>query len=342
MSNATSNTTNVPPSDVAVKVSAIDTTLTLHGMKCSHLWQPAIKGFDYFSAGTWSLLIEHPSGRKLLYDLGCRKDWENLPPTLNLKHYLDNGILKQLKIEKNVSDILVDGGVSLDEIEGVIWSHWHFDHTGDVSTFPSTTKLIVGARTKANFTPGYPTDPNAQTLDTDFADREVLEMDVESTTLQIGGLKAFDYFGDGSFYILDSPGHAVGHLSALARTNASPKSDFVHMCGDAAHHGGEIRPSKGVQLPDSISPSPVPDIYASTCPGHFFEPVLRNGSREKHILEWQDFTAGMGVERRYAGTYDEPVLRETVSKTEDLDADENVLTVMAHDWTLKGVMEVLG
>ena len=87
-------------------------------------------------------MIAHPSGRKLLYDLGCRKDWTNLPSALGIKTLQENGILQTLEVEKNVSEILSEGGMKLDEIEGVIWSHWHFDHTGDPSTFPPSTKLI--------------------------------------------------------------------------------------------------------------------------------------------------------------------------------------------------------
>ena len=87
------------------------------------MYDPPIKGFDRLKCGTWSFHIEHPSGRKLLYDLGCRKDWENLPPALGLEKMVGEGYLG-LEVEKNVSEILTEGGVRLEEIEGVIWSHW--------------------------------------------------------------------------------------------------------------------------------------------------------------------------------------------------------------------------
>ncbi len=32
--------------------------------------------------------------------------------------------------------------------------------------------------------------------------------------------KAFDFFGDGSFWLVNAPGHMPGHLSGLARTGA--------------------------------------------------------------------------------------------------------------------------
>ena len=115
---------NAPPSNTTVKISAIDTSLLLVGISCDNMWDPPIKGFDKVKCGTWSFLIEHPSGRKLLYDLGCRKDWKNLPPALGLEALIENGTLGRLEVEKNVADILVEGGMRLEDIEGVIWSHW--------------------------------------------------------------------------------------------------------------------------------------------------------------------------------------------------------------------------
>lgn len=338
MAAKTPPTTNVPESSTTVQVSAIDSTMFMEGFKCGQLWEPAIKGFDRFKGGTWAFLIEHPSGRKLLYDLGLRKDFLNLPPALGMKQLLDSGVIAELRVEKNVADILTKGGLDLNDVEGIIWSHFHFDHTGDVSTFPKTTKLIVGPGTKSNFMPGYPTDPSAHTLDSDFEGRTVEEVDFSQDGMQLGRFQAVDWFGDGSFYLLDSPGHTIGHINALARTNASPSSSFIHMCGDAVHHAGEMRPTSFLPLPDSIEPSPVPHLHSEACPGHMFASVLRNGSRTDHILEAVDFTAGQNIERKYAGMYDNIALRDSVRKTEELDADADVFTVMAHDWTLKGVI----
>ena len=115
---------NAPASDVTVKISAIDSTLGLIGARCDQMWTPSIKGFDRLNGGCWTFLIEHPSGRKLLYDLGCRKDWQNLPPAIGLQKFLDMGVVKELVVEKNVAEILTEG-VDLRDIEGIIWSHWY-------------------------------------------------------------------------------------------------------------------------------------------------------------------------------------------------------------------------
>ena len=126
------------------------------------------------------------------------------------------------------------------------------DHTGEPSTFPSRIKRIVGEGFKANFMPGYPTNPKAHILDSDFEGREIVEVDFSNTDVRVGRFRAFDYFGDGSFYILNSPGHAIGHVNALARTHASPSSGFIHLGGDSVHHAAEIRPNEYMPLPEHI------------------------------------------------------------------------------------------
>ena len=214
----------------------------------------------------------------------------------------------------------------------------HFDHTGDPSTFPTSTKVIVGTGFKEAFLPGYPADPNGHVLETDFKDRELMEIDFDETNIHIGRFKAFDYFGDGSFYILDSPGHAIGHINALARTHASPAA-FIHLGGDSIHHAAEIRPTEYLPLPDTIEPSPIPRIHKTTCPGHIFTPLLRDGSKSEHILELQDPFKGQSGDDKFAIVYDEPALRDTVRKDEELDADKDVFTIIAHDWSLKGVID---
>jgi hypothetical protein len=112
---------NIPASTVVVRVHAINTTLRLTGIHASAVWDPPIKGFERFKAGTWAFLIEHPSGRKLLYDLGLRKDWASLSPRVGLQEAVKMGVIADIRVEKNIAEILIDGGVKLGDIEGMIW-----------------------------------------------------------------------------------------------------------------------------------------------------------------------------------------------------------------------------
>jgi len=93
----------------------------------------------------------------------------------------------------------------------------------------------------------------------------------------LGRCNAVDCFGDGSFYLLDTPGHAVGHMCGLCRTTTGPGEEptFMFLGGDCAHHGGEIRPTAYLPLPDSIEPSPIPHIHKGVCPGALFSEIHR-------------------------------------------------------------------
>ncbi len=54
--------------------------------------------------------------------------------------------------------------------------------------------------------PGYPSNPDAPIRESDYKGRNVREISFADTNLKVGRFRALDYFGDGSFYLLDAPG----------------------------------------------------------------------------------------------------------------------------------------
>ncbi|KAJ7935613.1 hypothetical protein B0H13DRAFT_2304642 [Mycena leptocephala] len=143
-----------------------------------------------------------------------------------------------MPVDRDIVEQLVDHGVDLDSINAVIWSHAHFDHIGDMSKFPASTELVFGAST---VTATYAVDPKSALTETDLAGRKLVPLKFEESPLEIGGFKAHDYFGDGSFYLLDVPGVPPrGHVCALARVTPS---SFVFLGADACHHAGMFRPT---------------------------------------------------------------------------------------------------
>ncbi|TFY58518.1 hypothetical protein EVJ58_g6375, partial [Rhodofomes roseus] len=150
-----------------------------------------------------SFLIEHPSGKRVVFDLGVRKDVSTAA-----KSWQDRIASKQVVITDgpDVAETLVANGIDLKSIQAVIWSHPHIDHVGNPSTFPPTTALVVGAGTQAAFRPGYPLNPEAMLPESDFLGREVVEIAFADDAPIVAGLKSHDYFGDGSFYLIEAPG----------------------------------------------------------------------------------------------------------------------------------------
>ncbi|KAK4541155.1 hypothetical protein LTR36_008229 [Oleoguttula mirabilis] len=286
-------------------------------LSMSPFLQPDYTGHPDLLGPAFSFLIEHPSEKPILFDLAVRKDFDKLPSyPIFVQHKWE------INVEKDIATILKDHGVDVDGgvIDAIIWSHHHWDHVGDPSTFPGTTELVVGPGFKDAYMPGYPQRENSTLLETDFEGRNVREVDFdkEGKGLKIGRFNALDYFGDGSFYLLDTPGHSVGHICGLARTSTSPDT-FVFMGGDASHHGGEFRPTDYLPLPKELKPSPL-RRRAGVCPGHLLQDIHPHGTANKPFYN---------VTKSFA--HDKEVADWTIDGLGEFDAHENVLLLVAHD-----------
>ena len=265
----------------------------------------------------FSFLIEHPSRKAILFDLAIRKDWEKLP---SYQKFVE--MKWEINVGKDVATILKENSVDVDggAIESIIWSHHHWDHVGNPSTFPSSTGLVVGPGFEKAYLPGYPTREDSSLLETDFEGRSLREIifEKEGGGLRIGRFNALDYFGDGSFYLLDTPGHTIGHICGLARTSSSPDT-FIFMGGDASHHGGEFRPTQYLPIPKEIKPSPL-KRRSGACPGELLQHVHAHGAADKPFYY---------VTSSFA--HDKTVADWTIDGLGEFDAHENILLLTAHD-----------
>ena len=243
-----------------------------------YLVEPEVDGYEWMNLPTYSFHIKHKkSGRELLFDLGCRKDWENSVPNIA---NLIGGHVNGLKVEKDVIDILAEHNVDINSIEAFVLSHWHFDHCGAPSALPKSMKLIVGPKFKESFLPGFPSNKESPFHEADFNGRDVVEPPF-SDDFKLGRFQAHDYFGDGSFYVLNVPGHAVGHISGLVRTTPDT---FVFLGGDVCHYGGVMRPSQYIPMPDEIPEEAVLDkVIARPCPCSAFLSSHPNKSNPKEV-----------------------------------------------------------
>jgi hypothetical protein len=191
----------------------------------------------------------------------------------------------------------------------------------------------VGPGFKGAFVPGWPTVQESPVDEKAWEGRTLREIDfaAEGKGLKLGQYKAFDFYGDGSFYLLDTPGHAIGHMCGLARTSADPP-EFIFMGGDIAHHGGEFRPTQYLPLPENISPSPFAAPFsknAPICPGSIFEAVHPKKSTTEPFF----VPTSQGVHDNAETT------KESIEKMYEFDANDSVFVNIAHDVSLYDVVD---
>jgi len=183
--------------------------------------------------------------------------------------------------------------------------------------------------------PGAPADPESPIQESDYSGRNLREIRFDGAqSLRIGKLAAFDYFGDGSFYLLDTPGHAVGHMCGLARTTissstsspGSARDTFVLLGGDVCHYAGILRPSPHMPMPQEIRPHPCsPGIESSClCPGSAFAELQQSRGRAVGDALY-DMTFG----------HDIPLAKTTLSYLQEFDCHEDVFVIIAHDSTIR-------
>lgn len=104
---------NVPISDAVARVRMIDTTGVMV-VNAESFIEPMQPGHDFLNLYVAVFLIEHaPSGTKVMFDLGVRKDFWELPAMLQkrLGH-----VIPALRVDKDTTEILQENGVDLGDI----------------------------------------------------------------------------------------------------------------------------------------------------------------------------------------------------------------------------------
>ncbi|KAK7048341.1 Metallo-beta-lactamase superfamily protein [Favolaschia claudopus] len=326
MSPPTFRDLGIPVSNATVSLKVFNVVRDMREVYVSadFMMKPVLPGREMATLPIFAFLIENAAmGQRVMFDLGPRKDQENAAPPIPEWHATK---FYAMPVDRDITEQLDDNGVDLKTISAVIWSHAHFDHTGDVSKFPASTNLVFGPETKAV---SYLVDSNSDLVESDLSGRDLVRVDFDKSPLEIGGFKANDFFGDGSFYLLDVPGHLAGHLCALARV--TPTS-FVLLGGDCCHHPGMLRPTSKIHrhypCPGEIFASARRSVSATHFPPPDAVGEFDLASRTTPMLDVSD----KGV---YA---DRDTARKSIEKIGDFDVNSDVFVALAHDESLVDVV----
>jgi glyoxylase-like metal-dependent hydrolase (beta-lactamase superfamily II) len=188
----------------------------------------------YKACPSMSWLIQHPSEKRILFDLGLPKDKEALTPAVQKR-------TEFIKIK--VDHDTYDGLEALDidpktDIDAIIFSHIHWDHVGDPRGFGQQTKFVVGpgATTLLSAPTGFPENQEGHfktaLFSTDRTHQIPEPKDNNWFWQKLGPFEAaHDYFKDGSLWIVNAPGHLAGHINLLVRT----EKGWIYLAGDTCH-----------------------------------------------------------------------------------------------------------
>jgi glyoxylase-like metal-dependent hydrolase (beta-lactamase superfamily II) len=209
------------------------------------MWRLDCGEFKDFDIEPMSDVFAYPGKKKTLSD-GCyliRHEkqfmlWDTGFSPSSLVKYKPMGISMNQTLLVQLQKINVAPG----QISVIGLSHWHFDHTGQASSFPKA-KLFMG---KADF--DYMASKRDGSTPEDIAPWLVPGANVEAVV----GDK--DIFSDGSVVMLATPGHTAGHHSLLVRL---PTLGPVILSGDLWHFAEQLShngvPPENVDRADTLA-----------------------------------------------------------------------------------------
>lgn len=182
-------------------------------------------------------------------------------------------------LDRNFSQQLLDPGK---DIDFVILSHVHWDHVGTPSDFNNAT-FIVGSGTldllKNGAGPLYSAElfnqdelPRLRTVElppvkrhhsNEYNDTPLAPKHTDTSAQSVANLpqpagqwawqplsvfpNALDFFGDGSLFVIDSPGHLYGHVNLLARLS---EDKYLYLGGDCCHDPRILSGEKNIAMYD--------------------------------------------------------------------------------------------
>ncbi|MBO0979132.1 MBL fold metallo-hydrolase [Microbacterium sp. SD291] len=218
------------------------------------MFRGAAKDVREFPSGVF--LFDAADGRRVLFDTGYRTgEWRTGWRGAAYRRLLPPRVADADDIAAQLEGDGVDPG----SVTHVVLSHLHPDHVGGVHRFPTATFVLTEGMLRTLAAPRLRTGVLPRLLPEWFptASRIVLD-DAAFRQVEVHGvrLRAADVLGDGSYLVVELPGHADGHVGALVEGS-------VLLAGDAAWGRDLLDASSGLRpIPRAVQHDPA--RYEST------------------------------------------------------------------------------
>jgi N-acyl homoserine lactone hydrolase len=193
-----------------------------------------------------AFLITHPTAGPFLVDTGLHPS-VTAKPAANLGRIVAWAGKPELRPGEDLPARLRDRGLDARQIELVVMTHLHFDHSSGMAEFPGATFVVTAAEWEAATTWSRPFLHGYRHAHYDYAfDYRTLDYDRAPVSSYSSFGRTFDLFGDGSVRLASTPGHSPGHQAVICRLR---ERDFV-IAGDAIYTLGQL---------DDAPPPPRPE-----------------------------------------------------------------------------------
>jgi N-acyl homoserine lactone hydrolase len=189
-----------------------------------------VKRADWLTVPVPAFLVEHPGAGKILIDTGFHPSVA-AAPRANLgwlSQFTFRGI--EMKPDQAVAAQLRARGIEPEQVKVVVMTHLHIDHASAVSEFPASTFVVSASEWAAASDHGQLHGYVKRQFDHGF-DWRLLDFEGADAESFSGFARSFDLFGDGSLRAVYTPGHTLGHMSVVLRTERGE----VLVAGDAIY-----------------------------------------------------------------------------------------------------------
>ena len=178
-----------------------------------------------------AFLITHPTAGPVLVDTAFHGSVAT-KPAANLGRVMARLSHARIETGRDLPSQLRERGIDARELETVVMTHLHFDHSSGISEYPHATFVLAQREWDAAANDDRPLLRGYNHAHFDYLfDYRTIDFDRPGISSYASFGRTFDLFGDGSIRIAFTPGHTPGHCSVIARLR---DRDFV-IAGDAIY-----------------------------------------------------------------------------------------------------------